>query len=444
MKKNTKRSTNDASTRGVLAPAANSIITRQGTTRLTLSHTERVATVITPSAGDTALVNDYVINPGNRALFPWGFAVASCFEYYKFRALRFRYVPSCGTSQAGQVLLAIDYDPQDIHPDDVDALSNMDGCVSAPLWTGITAVASNDGLSVLPRHYVGPGSGLRTDDCGRLYVAVVSSTVATAAGYLWVDYTVDLYAPQSPDPEIVQVDFTVKSGAALPKTVNTNPNRGAGEVSWSDIFDATVTTAGRLIKAAYAPIGSGAEGFLVALPRGRWGCNSNYISGNDALPSDWLNINPLGLLAEGSDNYDTSVRKIDYRAKSNAGTAGTAFHILEAGLGCIQSVWNLWMGLSVNPTGSPSLFNVVPYQSWTVNSADSRMGFRFQRQPNLLVAPVPIPSPMAFKSLMPRKDSRSESSADTTCQFKTTARQPRDGDDQVACRFQPQNARSSY
>lgn len=156
---------------------------------------------------ETPRVVDFAINPSIDSLFPWLSRISPSFDQYSFTALKFRYVPSCGTTTTGQITMAIDYDPVDsnvgVQQSDVAAMA---GSVSSQLYTpcavtfqrALMPVASHKFFTSTDDSY---SDAVRFCHVGRLLVCLSADpTTRTTYGALYVDYNVQLFAPQTAGP----------------------------------------------------------------------------------------------------------------------------------------------------------------------------------------------------------------------------------------------------
>jgi len=136
-------------------------------------------------------------------LFPWLSQVASRYETYKFRRVRFNYHTQAATTQVGNVTLAFDFDTTDPAPvTQMQALSYRDRVYGAP-WTSFSLDLDLAQGDKLPSRFTRVGLpaspyDLKTFDLGRLHVCVEGVAAATV-GLLEVEYVVDLFTPQIED-----------------------------------------------------------------------------------------------------------------------------------------------------------------------------------------------------------------------------------------------------
>jgi hypothetical protein len=165
---------------------------------IVVTHREYVETLM---SADKYRVSKIPVNPGIPGSFPWLSSLANSYEFYRFEHLSLEYVPICTTSDGGQVLIALDYDPMDDAPLDRATLSSYMGAVSSPLWKGVKCVADPKSLNrFVPSHFTRKGLTTVDDrksyDAGNWLVSLFTGGSSFLAGDLWVSYTVILSCPQ--------------------------------------------------------------------------------------------------------------------------------------------------------------------------------------------------------------------------------------------------------
>jgi hypothetical protein len=165
-----------------------------------ISHRELVGTI---NGNTTFGATAFALNPGLATTFPWLATVASAYEQYAFRKLRFHYVTRCATSYNGSILLAPEYDALDAAPTSEVFASMMNGAVEDAPWRdqNLDFVIA-DMHSTGPRKFIRTGaitaSDLKAYDVGQLFVCAIGCADANAVGKLWVDYEVEFFVPQNP------------------------------------------------------------------------------------------------------------------------------------------------------------------------------------------------------------------------------------------------------
>ena len=198
----------------VSAPAANGYVAKTQAARLRsgkdgeviVRHREYITDVIPASTGTTAgafqLLVSHHINPGNPLLFPWLSEIATRFESYKFKALRFIYEPQCATSSAGTVMMVIDYDDADSPPDNKTQFMSFKNATRSPPWFAGNNESAPSDLSKRSTYFVRNSSQAsstdsRLYDTGQFYLAYEGPALAASfyAGELYVEYDVCLMTP---------------------------------------------------------------------------------------------------------------------------------------------------------------------------------------------------------------------------------------------------------
>lgn len=68
--------------------------------------------------------------------FPWLNGMAANFSKWKWRKLRFIYIPACPTNTPGQMALSFQYDVMDTTPTTLGQMAMMNGFTNGPYWLG--------------------------------------------------------------------------------------------------------------------------------------------------------------------------------------------------------------------------------------------------------------------------------------------------------------------
>ncbi len=162
-----------------------------------VSHSE-LLTDINLSSGYS--VASFPIQPGLAVSFPWLSNLATNFESYRIRKLRYRYEPQCATTSSGTILMAIDYDALDPAPLDKTELMQKAGAVRCAVWDRVTCVMKNNG-STFKRLFVRSGdppsgSDIKTYDIGNLFIATEGPSVILV-GELYIDYELEFLTPET-------------------------------------------------------------------------------------------------------------------------------------------------------------------------------------------------------------------------------------------------------
>lgn len=195
-----------------------------------IKHREFFTSARFNSTGGTSLADpnwqlfQFIIQPADPQTFPWLSTIAPSYEQYRFKSLRFKYVPSVGTNYTGTINMAVDYDVRDAAPlasstysvrgwiDNSttrrDLMSNKTATMQ-PVWQTNQLVA--DPVSLLGglrskytrkfQYDPTAASAARSSDCGLfllgLYYQYTAPISGVEFGDLWVEYEVELMIPQA-------------------------------------------------------------------------------------------------------------------------------------------------------------------------------------------------------------------------------------------------------
>lgn len=165
--------------------------------KVILCHSELVGDIV---GTDLFTVSSYNINAGLSSLFLWLSNIAANYESYKFKNLKFRYIPACSTNNNGNIYLSVDFDPTDPIPSTERQLSNYQDTKFCPPWKSETYDCKLNNLQKRSSYFVrlGPiesGENVSFFDTGNLIVATVGCSPITL-GKLWVDYEVEFSTPE--------------------------------------------------------------------------------------------------------------------------------------------------------------------------------------------------------------------------------------------------------
>lgn len=189
------------------------------------------------------LLRKFEINPGLAGTFPWLSGIATQFEQYKFHKLEFSYATERPTLTPGYVIQVVDYDPADAPPANKQQIAMYQGSTRCPVYENMVFKADPKQLNREKLLYLRYGSladnlDIKTYDSGQYLIATGGVGDTDLIGELWVDYDVDLVAPQFQpvervnassaimnfgglDPGLPFVGLTLKSGG-LPIRAHTN------------------------------------------------------------------------------------------------------------------------------------------------------------------------------------------------------------------------------
>nr|WRQ65946.1 structural protein [Tolivirales sp. gcode 6] len=161
-------------------------------TNIVVRHKELIQEV---NASSVFVPTSLRINPGEPGVFPWLSGIASRYEKYKFKKLRFTLVPQVPTTQAGSLGLYFDYDPTEQTALTASSFFSNMNAVTKQIWMEATTVAVPQSQQLYVSE-VQPktGENLKWYDYGRINYFLQSPTNATA--YLFAEYEVELSKPQ--------------------------------------------------------------------------------------------------------------------------------------------------------------------------------------------------------------------------------------------------------
>jgi len=180
--------------------------------RVRIRHREYIGDVL----GSVAFsATAYAINPGLTSSFTWLAPIATQFESYLFRSLKYEFETQKSASTSGTVMLAVDYDASDAVPASKQQLMSYHDSVRSAVWneccfTGDVRDLQKFGI----QRYIRGGAlaanlDVKTFDVGNFIVATQGCADATAIGELYVSYDIELITPQS-DPAAVALAVSAK------------------------------------------------------------------------------------------------------------------------------------------------------------------------------------------------------------------------------------------
>lgn len=172
---------------------------KKGDGRITVSHREYIGEVL--GSADFGVDNTIPINPGLGTTFPWLHHMAFQYESYRFKSLKFEYMPNIATNTPGRIYLFLDYDAADAAPVSKQGFLSNHRAVSGNAWSPLTLVSDQEDLHKLPQHTMRYGSlapnlDIKTYDVANLFVASGGFVAPVVAGELYVDYVVEFITPQ--------------------------------------------------------------------------------------------------------------------------------------------------------------------------------------------------------------------------------------------------------
>lgn len=196
MVKNRNAATNFGATQRGSAPRYSPL--KNGGTRI--KHREFITDI--NSQGTPFAVYRYAVNPGNVELFPWLSTVASAYESYRFRSLKFHYNTDTPNTTAGSIIQAFDPDPSDATPTSKQQLltfqSSVTSSVSVPSTLNVDAAVLTRLKMFFVRNPINvppPNTAQENFDVGAWFPAHSNVPVNTILGEFSVEYDIELITP---------------------------------------------------------------------------------------------------------------------------------------------------------------------------------------------------------------------------------------------------------
>ncbi len=191
---------------GAMAPAAVSAAWGLGKAKwvspikggcLRIQHSELLGN----SSGSVAFaVSSYSLNPGLSNIFPWLSGIANSFEKYRFHKLNIVFRTMKGTSTAGELILAVDFDAADGPPSTKQEMFSYEGAVKCAPWENVMYRCSMQNLSstdaLYTRSTLIAGTDIKTYDVGNLMVATEACADTSIIGDVFLEYDVEFFTPQ--------------------------------------------------------------------------------------------------------------------------------------------------------------------------------------------------------------------------------------------------------
>lgn len=173
-----------------------------------VTHSEYVQDV-TSANGTVSIV--LPCNPQRSTLFTWLSAIATRFEMYRFKKLKFHYKPSCPTTTSGYVGVGFDFDAYDDVPTKMVMLAWKYSAKCAA-WQSVSLDVSADSR-VSTARYCYPDVAVgdkRLNDLGN-FVVLIGSDAVVSVGELFVEYTVEMIQPSYRLPPVLFAGFSNNS-----------------------------------------------------------------------------------------------------------------------------------------------------------------------------------------------------------------------------------------
>ena len=141
----------------------------------------------------------HYMNPGNSVLFPWLSTIATRYEKYSFRKLKFLYVTRSSANNSGSIIFSPEYDPNDQPPTTEQAAMSTNGAQETTIWRDLTCVLDPKCYGTRKR-FVRDGAvagDLSNYDAGNMNIILADCGSLGVKGKLLIEYEVVLDCPQT-------------------------------------------------------------------------------------------------------------------------------------------------------------------------------------------------------------------------------------------------------
>lgn len=124
-------------TQSVKAPAAAGMVVGKANPQLrTTGRVTRVINTEIVVSLNTAVTFASAIIRLNPSSFPWLNGIAANYSKFRWRGIRFIWIPSCSTATTGNIAMALQYDEPDANPTSLSQMSSLKGFIASPFWGG--------------------------------------------------------------------------------------------------------------------------------------------------------------------------------------------------------------------------------------------------------------------------------------------------------------------
>lgn len=167
-----------------------------------ITHGEYIRDVYSRTSG---VAEPLLVNPQSSAAFTWLSAIATRFEMYRFKQLKFTFKTSSSTTQDGFVILGFDFDAYDEAPTKASMLQ-WKYSAKTSCWNNQSLDVSADTRIATWRYcnYLNLGSqgDSRLDYLGNFFLLCNTAVDNVYVGELFVDYTIEFRQPSYKLPPI--------------------------------------------------------------------------------------------------------------------------------------------------------------------------------------------------------------------------------------------------
>nr|WRQ65146.1 structural protein [Tolivirales sp. gcode 6] len=173
-----------------------------GTGCTVINHRELVEQVTSQTSFNVAQKR---INPAHAASFPWLSGIASKYEKYRFRKLKFQLIPHAPTTASGTLGMYIDYDPSDRSAPSATSFFSNANAVTSQIWLDTTAVAKPQQMQLFCQEDVTiTDLEIKWFDFARIFFYMQSpGSNGAQTAWLFVEYEIELYTPTSSEDDLL-------------------------------------------------------------------------------------------------------------------------------------------------------------------------------------------------------------------------------------------------
>lgn len=156
--------------------------------------------IVTGTTGYACTVRP--LNPGLAGIFPWLSSESMTYEMYRWKNLRFIYVPSCATTTTGVIGMAIDFDSNDSAPSNEYTFSSiMDAVETSPFESVVYVTNPINFNRQFPNKFVrysevDEGENLLSYDLGQFLFYTFGQSGTNPIGRIYVEYDTEFFIPQ--------------------------------------------------------------------------------------------------------------------------------------------------------------------------------------------------------------------------------------------------------
>ncbi len=171
----------------------------------TVTGAEMTTTVtVTHAPIDGVFTDSYPINPAEEYTFPRLSTEAALFQQYRFKSVKFSYVPSVSSTQVGTLGIGFQADPTQALPTTMEQMMSLYGAQTGNLWQPMQIPVPVEAMShTLYKFYSQQGkTPAPTDDnrlqsCGRLVIMIEGVAMSSAIlGHIRTQYTIEFSDPR--------------------------------------------------------------------------------------------------------------------------------------------------------------------------------------------------------------------------------------------------------